>query len=76
MYNQDFLDAITAVSFIVGLANYKENLTQSDKDDLIRSIDRQTKEILESVQNALERQNKMLREILDKLTSENNETPN
>lgn len=73
MYNQNFLDAIALVSFWVGVANYDENLTQNDKQDLIRSLDSQTKEILENVQEALERQNTMLCEILDKITLAENE---
>lgn len=67
MNNQDFLDAISLVSFIVGIANYSENLTQSDKDDIMRSLDQQTRDILIQVRNELEKQNEMLREILSRL---------
>ena len=71
MYNsRDFLDAVALVSFIVGVANYNENLTQSDKDDIMSHLDQQTKDILEKVQAALEEQNAMLREILEKLDTE------
>ena len=66
-FNQDTLDAITLVSFLIGIANYNENLTQNDKDDIINRLDNQTKEILLQVQDALEEQNEMLREILDRL---------
>lgn len=64
MMNQDFLDALAFVSFVVGVANYNENLTQNDKDDLMRSLDEQTKQILTRVEAAIEEQNGMLREIL------------
>lgn len=67
LYNQDMLDTLTLISFLIGLANYNENLTQSDKDDIMKRLDQQTKEILIQVQNSLEDQNKMLREILDRL---------
>ena len=67
MYDQNFLDAIALVSFIVGIMNYQENLTQSDKDDIINHLDQQTKDILSEVQAKLEEQNAMLKEILDRL---------
>lgn len=65
--NQDFLDALTFVSFIVGMANYNENLTQSDKDDLMRGLDQKTNAMLIQIEQDLEEQNTMLREILDRL---------
>lgn len=67
MINQDVLDAIALVSFIVGMANYNENLTQSDKDDLMRGLDEKTNVILARVENALKEQNDMLEEILNRL---------
>ena len=67
MFNQDFLDALSLVSFMVGIANYGENLSQSDKDDLMTSLDKKTNSILETLKASLEEQNVMLREILKKL---------
>ena len=67
MMNQDVLDAVALVSFIVGMANYNENLTQSDKDDLMRGLDEKTNVILVRVEDALEKQNIMLEEILNRL---------
>lgn len=64
LYNENFLDALALVSFIVGIANYEENLTQSDKDDLIQKLDRQTKEILENIQTEVEKQNEMLNTLI------------
>ena len=32
-FNEDMLDALTLVSFMIGVANYNENLTQNDKSD-------------------------------------------
>lgn len=68
-YNQDMLDTLTLVSFLVGVANYNENLTQSDKDDIMRHLDQQTRDILARVETSLEKQNDMLREILAILKS-------
>ena len=67
MMNQDFLDALTFVSFVVGVANYNENLTQNDKDDLMRGLDQKTNEMLARIERDLEEQNIMLREILEKI---------
>ena len=67
MYDKDFMDAMAITSFIVGIANYKENLTQSDKDEIMDRLDRQTKDILERIENDLDEQNAMLREILKKI---------
>ena len=67
MFNQDFLDALSLVSFMVGIANYGENLSQSDKDDLMTSLDKKTNSILETLKASLEEQNVMPREILNKL---------
>lgn len=69
-YNQDMLDTITLVSFLIGMANYNENLTQNDKDDIMNHLDEQTKNILLKVQESLEEQNKMLRSIMSKLELE------
>ena len=45
-FNKDFIDAISLISFMVGIANYDENLSQSDKDDLMKSLDEKTNEML------------------------------
>lgn len=67
MRNDDFMDAVALVSFIVGLANYQENLTQNDKADLMDKLDKQTRDILERIEADLEAQNEMLEEILRRL---------
>ena len=67
MYDRDFLDAVAIASLVVDILNYNENLTQSDKDDIMNRLDQQTKEILTMMQSSLEEQNDMLREISDKL---------
>lgn len=67
MYNKNVLDTLSLVSFIIGMANYGENLTQSDKDDMMNRLDHQTKNILVEVQKSIEEQNVMLRKIMEKL---------
>ena len=70
MYDQNFINAIQIVSLILDVMNLKENLTQSDKDDIMNHLDQQTTDILSKVQEALEEQNEMLREILNRLKGE------
>lgn len=67
MFNSDALDALTLVAFLIGIANYNENLTQNDKDDIMNHLDQQTKDILLRVQQSLDEQNAMLKRILEKL---------
>lgn len=63
MMNQDFLDALAFVSFVVGVANYNENLTQNDKDDIMERLDQKTNVMLARIEQDLEEQNSMLEEI-------------
>ena len=67
IFDQNAMDILAIVSFLVGIANYNENLTQSDKDDIIRHLDQQTRDILHEVQRSLEKQNNMLEQILERL---------
>lgn len=65
--NQDFLDALAVVSFMIGIANYNENLSQSDKDDMMKALDEKTNAMLSRLENDLAEQNEILREILERL---------
>lgn len=64
-YNEDLLDAVTLLSFMIGIANYGQNLSQNDKDDMMQALDRKTNAMIERLENDLEEQNKMLKEILN-----------
>lgn len=63
------MDALSLASFIVGIANYNENLSQSDKDDMMQALDKKTNDMLSRLEQDLEEQNEMLKEILDVLKS-------
>lgn len=67
-YNQDMLDTLTLVSFLIAIANYNENITQSDKDDMMQALDEKTTELLRQLETDLEEQNKILAEILDRVS--------
>lgn len=45
----DFLDWISVMSFLIGVANYDENLTQGDKQDLLHEVDEATEQAIQKV---------------------------
>ena len=65
--NLDFLDIINIVSFAIAIANYNENLNQSDKQDLIHKLDKQTSELLSQLNAHLKHQDKNIDKILTML---------
>lgn len=67
MFNKDFMDELNIASFIIGLKNLEENLSQSDKDDLIESMSTTNQDLLDVLERDIEKQNEMLNEILDRL---------
>lgn len=62
-----FLDSIALVSFIVGIMNYEENLTQSDKQDLQDQLDSKIDLLLKEIHSHLEEQDKKLDKIMEVL---------
>lgn len=67
LYNDNFLDTLSILSFIIGVMNYDENLSQSDKDDMLNKISVQMQALLEHLEKDIDEQNEMLREILQLL---------
>ena len=52
------------MSFAVGLANYEENLTQSDKQDLMHNFDEEIKRALHDIHEHLSVQDAKINLIL------------
>ena len=67
MYNQSFLDNLNVASFYLGLLNYQENLTQTDKQDLVHSMQSTNEALLTELRRDISEQNAMLREIIERL---------
>ena len=65
-----FLDSIAIVSFIIGLLNYEENLTQSDKQELEDELNRKIDGLLKEIHSHLELQDKKIEEILEVLKND------
>lgn len=70
------MDWLALMSFIIGIANYDENLSQSDKDDLMQSLDEKTNSLISQLEKdlnyqneVLDYQNKILEQILNRLDS-------
>lgn len=60
-----FLDMITLISFMVGVMNLEENLTQGDKQDLMQEFDTKASSLLKEIHSHLEDQDNKLDQILE-----------
>ena len=76
LFNDDFLDTLSVVSFIIGVMNYNENLSQSDKDDILQTVSNNMQELLEKLEEDIAEQNDRLREILDELKNNKEDKSN
>lgn len=69
MYNQlSIIDLLSILSFLLGYENLLENREQSRQNDVQSANDKQAKYLLGELSRKFEEQNKMLKEILDKLS--------
>ena len=66
----DFIDWISVMSFLIGVANYDENLTQGDKQDLLHEVDEATEQAIQKVREHLAEQDKKIDKILEMLKNE------
>ena len=63
----ELLDVLNILSFLIGVMNLQENLTQGDKQELLNQFGSQTKTILGEIHNHLEKQDKKIDSILKRL---------
>lgn len=61
----EFLDILTIFSVILQVAGYKNDISQSSNDDLMRELQKQDKRYLDKI---IENQNKIL-EILNEISN-------
>jgi c-di-GMP-related signal transduction protein len=64
---QNLLDSVSMVSFIIGLLNLNENLTQGDKQDLLEEFNNKAELLLNEIHGHLEIQDNKLDEIIKRL---------
>lgn len=60
----DFIDLLSIASFVIGLQNLNENLTQGDKQDLQKELSNKSDLLLKEIHSHLEKQDNKLNEIL------------
>lgn len=65
--NRDVLDAMNVLSFLLGIENLNQNMTQNDKQDLVQQLDNKTTRLLNEIHAHLELQDKKLDKILQNL---------
>ena len=53
-FNQRTLDAMACIGFLIGVANYEENLSESDVQDMIKGALRDVHEHLEEQDNKID----------------------
>ena len=72
-----FLDAITLISFVVGLQNLDLNITQDNLDrqtaDLKKEVDAEVRKALEEIHSHLATQDAKLNIIMERLGGETND---
>lgn len=54
-------------SFIISLLNYDENIKQSNNDDIMKELDKDTNVLIDKLETEITRQNKLLMDISSKL---------
>ena len=69
--NDNFINALTVVSFILGYENLLENRQQSADNDVNLANDKQAKFILDTINLRLDKQDKVLKRILERLDIDN-----
>lgn len=54
-------------SFIISLLNYDENIKQSNNDDIMKELDKDTNVLIDKLETEITKQNKLLMDISSKL---------
>lgn len=52
---QNFFDVLNLMSFVIGLMNLNENLTQGDKQDIMKNLSEKSDTILKEIHSHLEK---------------------
>lgn len=56
-------DVINLVSLIIGVMNLEENLTQGDKQDIMKQFDNKAQLLLNSIDSHLQEQDRQIKEL-------------
>lgn len=63
-----FLDTINLISFMIGVMNLNENLTQGDKQDLLKTFSQKADNLLNEIHSHLKDQDRKIDQILEELS--------
>ena len=64
MSNNNFIDLINIASFVFGVMNLQENLTQGDKQDILDNLNKEYNLLLNNIHQHLQEQDKKIDKIL------------
>ena len=64
-----FLDIITILGFSIGIANFNENITQSDMQDLQKRLSDRIEDVLNDIHHHLQEQDEKIDMILEELNA-------
>lgn len=62
---QNFFDLLNLMSFVIGLMNLNENLTQGDKQDIMKNLSEKSDTILKEIHSHLEKQDEKIDKIIE-----------
>ena len=62
-----FLDTLSLISFMIGIMNLNENLTQGDKQDLLKTFSQEAERLLNEIHRHLQEQDEKIDIILEEL---------
>lgn len=61
--NNNFSNTLGLASFVLGIMNLQENLTQNDKQELLDQFNKKSKFLLSEIHSHLEKQDQFLKEL-------------
>ena len=67
MDREQFQQNLNVASFILGLMNYEENLTQNDKSEILQNSQNVSDKVIESIEQHLKIQDKKIDELINKV---------
>ena len=70
MINDNFLDAISLISFMISLMNLNENLGQRDKQELLQEFSTKADVLLKEINGHLEKQDEKIDKIMEALSND------
>lgn len=62
---QNFFDVLNLMSFVIGLMNLNENLTQGDKQDIMKNLSEKSDTILKEIHSHLKKQDEKIDKIIE-----------